>query len=136
MLQQTYILSFTHKKFSAEELACLYIEPANQPEILQSLKQKMDWDELMYIGTCNRIELVFVSKEDVTTKTVMDVLSHMVKVSQNFSMYAEKTTIYRGFDAVRHLFRVASSLDSLVVGEREIITQVRTSFDFFYSFGL
>lgn len=137
MLQQTYIFSFTHKKFLAEELACLYIEPLNQAQILQDLKQKMNWEELLYIGTCNRVELIFVSKEDVTSKTMMDVVHQFTKNTlDDASVYAEKTNLYRGFDAVRHLFRVASSLDSLVVGEREIITQVRTSFEFCDSLGL
>lgn len=41
----------------------------------------------------------------------------------------ESARAYEGLDAVRHLFHVASSLDSLVVGEREIITQVRNAYD-------
>ena len=36
---------------------------------------------------------------------------------------------YRGEDAMRHLMRVASSLESMVLGEREILTQVRQAFD-------
>jgi len=49
---------------------------------------------------------------------------------------SEGAEIYKGVDAVEHMLRVASSLDSMVVGEREIITQVRKAYDFCDSLGL
>ena len=48
----------------------------------------------------------------------------------------ERVEVFHGEDAVTHLFSVASSIDSLVVGEREIITQVRKAFEECKSFGL
>ncbi len=44
--------------------------------------------------------------------------------------------VFSGQDAIEHSFRVASSLDSMVVGEREIITQVRTAYDNSYKMGI
>ena len=49
--------------------------------------------------------------------------------SEEIEIVCTKGRIYNGLDAVRHMFHVASSLDSLIVGEREIITQVRKAHD-------
>ena len=49
---------------------------------------------------------------------------------------AVASEVYSGYEAVQHILKVASSLDSLVVGEREIITQVRKAYDFCNSLGL
>ena len=55
-------------------------------------------------------------------------------VEINFAI--EKAQVFEGEHALRHLFKVASSLESLVVGEREIITQVRKSYEFCNLLGL
>lgn len=129
MVQNLHILSFTHKYFRAEELAAFYIEPDRQTELLSKIKQDLGWSELMYLGTCNRVEVVFVSPQAPLESTIRSFLSHVVKPEVDLSGYLENMNVYGGFDAVRHLFRVVSSLDSMVVGEREIITQVREAFE-------
>lgn len=136
MMQKAYIFSFTHKKFNPEELSALYIEPDRQKEVLHALQTKMGWKELMYIGTCNRVEIAFVCEQVVTLDVLRQALLLILKPTVIAESYIDRTGIYREFEAVRHLFRVSSSLDSMVVGEREIITQVRQSFEACDAWGL
>lgn len=128
MIQNVHIFSFTLKQFSAEQLGVLYIAPEKQASTLTTLKQEFQWSELMYIGTCNRVEFIFVQDHTPTEQTLHQLLLRFLNPKHEVELYLEKAQIYEGYDAVRHLFRVASSLDSMVIGEREIITQVRQSF--------
>ena len=85
----------------------------------------------MYLSTCNRVEFVFSTNENLTNE-------YLVKFFQAFNpdwdakqiLFAtENCAILQGEEVVLHLFNVASSLDSLVIGEREIITQLRKAFE-------
>jgi len=85
----------------------------------------------MYLSTCNRVEFVFTTEEDLNDK-------YLVQFFQSFNpnwdakqinFAAENCSILQGEEVVLHLFNVASSLDSLVIGEREIITQLRKAFE-------
>lgn len=83
--------------------------------------------EAMFISTCNRIEIVAcIDGQDQAVQRLRDFLA----ASGNLSpQEAEKYLyVYRGEQAVRHLFRVASSLDSLVMGEAQILGQVKDAY--------
>lgn len=85
----------------------------------------------MFLSTCNRVEFFFRSVEELNPDFIQRFLSFSYpNVSQEeIDLAVENVRTYEGLDAIRHIFHVASSLDSLVVGEREIITQVRTAFE-------
>lgn len=79
--------------------------------------------EAMILSTCNRVEVVSATSED----------SAIVRFLSGLHQVPEDTLVshlyrYRGADAVRHVFRVASSLDSMVVGEPQILGQVKEAF--------
>lgn len=69
--------------------------------------------------------------EELTTDYVTRFLSHYFPhiSKEEINRSVENARIFSGIDAIRHMFHVASSLDSLVIGEREIITQVRNAFE-------
>ncbi len=129
-MKELYILSFTHAFFKPEELALLSIEPDRQATILEKIKLEFGFEEFMFIGTCNRIELIFASSYTLNKlkkgQLIEAISQGKVDVSSDFS---ERAYLYTGESAARHLFRVSSSLDSLVIGEREIITQVRQAYE-------
>jgi len=87
--------------------------------------------EFMMLSTCNRVEFFFRMPHEVNQAFLARFFSHFYRNldSQDISAALENAQIYAGLDSIRHLFHVASSLDSLVVGEREIITQVRDAFE-------
>ena len=126
------ILAFTHKTIDIREVGRFHIEDEQLEKRLLPLKKKSAISELLYLSTCNRVELMMVSHEKPSPAWLHDFFKNFnpawTKKEINFA--EEKVKIYEGEDAVRHLFYVASSVDSLVVGEREIITQVRKAFEF------
>jgi glutamyl-tRNA reductase len=76
-------------------------------------------DELYYLSTCNRVLYLFVSEKEVDQKFV----------SRFLDGQTERFKYFRGEEAILYLFQVASSIHSMVVGEREIITQIRTAYE-------
>lgn len=97
---------------------------------MNALKLLLALDELMYLSTCNRVEFIFVQEESVDNAVIQ-------KFVQTFNPefeeavaieIAQKARHWNGINAVNHLIEVACSLDSMVLGEREIITQVRNAY--------
>jgi len=83
--------------------------------------------EAIYLSTCNRVD-VLADAED--TALALDNLKSFVFHHGNLSREEMERCLYVYFDqdAVRHLFRVASSLDSLVMGEPQILGQVKEAY--------
>ena len=92
----------------------------------------------MMISTCNRVEFFIRSTQEVTDEFLQQFLDAAYPSIDHHTKHlaTEKARIYHGLDAIRHLFHVASSLDSLIVGEREIITQVRQAYELANSAGM
>lgn len=91
----------------------------------------------MYLSTCNRVEFIFVSKSNLTKNFLSSFFSSFSKDwnKNDINWALENCSTFEGEEAVKHMFHLASSLDSLVIGEREIITQVRKAFDECTNFG-
>jgi glutamyl-tRNA reductase len=130
-LKQFRVIAITHKKASLEEVGQFHLEDSVANERLSELKKNARLEELMYLSTCNRVEFYFVSSQNIDDDFLIDFFFAFNPAWTETSLLAAIKTCeyYQGDEAVRHVFNVASSLDSMVVGEREIITQVRTSYD-------
>jgi glutamyl-tRNA reductase len=103
----------------------------NRKERLEFLKYSCDIQEILYIATCNRIEFVFSSKQNCDVSYLKKFFQHFREdwTPEEINFAVQHVEVYEGDEALRHLYKVASSLDSLVIGEREIITQVRKAYD-------
>ncbi len=85
----------------------------------------------MYLSTCNRVELIFSLPHFVCPGVTAGILKNL---QPNFSEneirdISYKAERYNGTEAAEHLLRVASGVDSVVIGEREIITQLRKAYE-------
>jgi len=83
--------------------------------------------EVLYISTCNRIEIIAsIEGEEGTVRSLFDFLAQ----NGNLTPAEAEKCLYNYCDkeAVRHIFRVASSLDSLVMGETQILGQVKDAY--------
>ena len=84
-------------------------------------------EEALVLTTCNRVEILFTAEDlDRAFRRPYGpwaAPSHRTEESLKPYIYT-----YRGDDAVQHLFRVASSLDSLVVGEPQILGQLKKAY--------
>ena len=132
------ILAFTHRNLDVSKIGLLHIDKTDQPERLHELKSKLGLVELCFLTTCNRVEFTFVSDyewQEDHTFNLLSMLYPNLSESQisDFSIHVEH---YAEYNAVDHALAVASSIDSMIVGEREIITQVRTAFEFCRDNGL
>ena len=79
--------------------------------------------EYVILRTCNRIEL-YIAAENAE-KDIKDILGTLIDDSPQY----EKGEIYTGRNVIKHLFSVASGLESMLIGENEILGQVRTAHD-------
>jgi len=92
------------------------------PKMLRCIKRLIPDSEVVLLSTCNRTELYAAGP---TLAAYKDSLGLIFARGDNFEKYFYKK---ENLEAVRHLFAVASSLDSMVVGEREILGQVKTAY--------
>ena len=138
MLEHFHILAFTHKNMEVSEVGKLHIETDKQKELLTAFKNEMKLDELMFLSTCNRVEFLFTTKEEVDANFLFHFfkkLYHHYEPTQ-IDFFVETAELHSGMQSIAHILQVASSIDSMIVGEREIITQVRNAFEASKSMGL
>lgn len=132
------IISLTHKSAPLELIGKLHLDEVHQAEYLGNIRSKMRLKELLFLSTCNRVELVVNTSCEIDhkflTELLLDINSRLS--TEDLESVMDKIHVYKGEDALRHLFNVSASLDSLVVGEREIITQVRKAYEFCNSLGI
>lgn len=136
-LKELKVIAFTHRTTDISNIGRLHLASDNRKERLNNLKE-LGISELMYLSTCNRVEFIFVHDEDLNK----DFLNSFFSVfapnwgNKEINWAIDNCNLFEGVQSVKHIFHIASSLDSLVVGEREIITQVRKAFDECTEFGL
>jgi glutamyl-tRNA reductase len=79
----------------------------------------------MILSTCNRVEILTVSDFPVSDR-IVEFLSEYSKIEEE--KLRDILYVKKQIDAVRHIFRVASSLDSMVVGEPQILGQIKDAY--------
>jgi glutamyl-tRNA reductase len=138
MLDGYSILTLTHRDAALETIGQVVAPGDRTDEVLQALKTRMGWDELLYLSTCNRVTFLIYNRAPLPDDMAARVLEtmHPEMPAGQIENIAARMRLLRGADAVRHLFEVAGSLDSLVVGEREIIRQLREAYDNSHARGL
>lgn len=131
MLDGFHILTLTHRDAALETLAHAIVPGENTAVTLENLKASMGWEELLYLATCNRVTYVFYTQEPSAADLAEQTLRLIrPELSDNLVLEtASRMRLLHGNDAVTHLLEVAASMDSLVVGEREIIRQLRQAYD-------
>jgi glutamyl-tRNA reductase len=137
-LNTIHILAFTHRNFSVNEVGLLHIEDANQKERLTALKHALELDEILFLSTCNRVEFIFITSHAVNPPFLTHFFHTLYPEfdTAQLAHFSNAALHFQGEDAIEHLLSVASSVDSMVVGEREIITQVRNAFEQCKAMGL
>ena len=125
------IIAFTHRQFNFEEIGLFHLDDNQRIEKLAQLKTTLKIDELMYLSTCNRVEFIISKEKKIDKPFIKRLVSNFLKKEDiNLSEdFVNKAEVFSNKKAIHHMFSVASSIDSLVVGEREIITQVRKAFE-------
>ena len=121
------LTGLNHRTAPVEVRERLAFEEKALPEALDQLKQRPGLLEGMILSTCNRVEVAVAADED--TDAGLAVEGFLVETrSVQREWVSPHLYRYQGPDAIRHLFRVASSLDSMVVGEPQILGQMKSAY--------
>ena len=121
------LLGLNHKTASIHVRECIAFTVDETEKALAVLRDNPLIKEAVLFSTCNRIELLMAVEDDeagiATAKTF---LADFKKVP--LDQFDEALYTYTGDEAVRHAFQVASSLDSMVVGEPQILGQMKAAY--------
>lgn len=135
------LISVTHKTISLRDVKHFVLEAPDQKALadrLHEMKAHFGFQELFYLATCNRVLFLYINDEEHHA----DFLPHFFDfVAPNLPDYLaenlhQSVLHFNGREALNHLLEVASSIDSLVIGEREILRQIREAYNQCYSFGI
>ena len=118
------LLGLNHRSAPLEVRERLAISESRLGEALAQLVRHPGVSEGLIVSTCNRMELVAYTTDGCAD--LRGFLREYLKVDP--AIYEASLYEYRAQDAVRHVFRVASSLDSMVVGEPQILGQVKEAY--------
>ncbi|MDX2151099.1 MAG: glutamyl-tRNA reductase [Bryobacteraceae bacterium] len=121
------VAGLNHRTAPVEVREKLAFPESTLPDALAQLRTLSGCLEGLILSTCNRVEIVLASDDAADPRVLVDRFlanAHRVEpeaLGQYLYSFEDK-------DAIRHLFRVAASLDSMVVGEPQILGQMKTAF--------
>jgi len=126
------VITVTHHNLDVKDIANFYVAQTDSKfETLQQIKDLFEIEECLYLETCNRVSFVLFGQQIINK----DFLKNFFKLinpqldPSTLESITKFVSIYSGESALQHVFELASSIDSLVVGEREIFRQFRSSYD-------
>lgn len=123
-------ISFSHKNTdiqTREKLA--FPNEENKDRFLKQLLDDENIEEAILLSTCNRVEIITsVESTAKASKSIIQKLDNYSKIG--FEDLYDRADIYENDGAIHHLFSVASALDSLVIGETQIVGQLKDAFRF------
>ena len=125
------VIAFTHHHIDLKSLGKLVICDQSLDSRLKNLQEQLPVSEIFYIGTCNRVEFVFLTKEKTDKEFVTRFLTvlDMGLPPEFMERFLDNVTVYENEEAFNHLLRTSCSLESLVVGEKEILAQIRRAYE-------
>lgn len=132
-LSSYQILTITHKSAQLKDIGNFVLTDLDSEysfqQRLQFIKESLGLKELLYLATCNRVLFFFIN-HNTLSNSFLAKFQEVVYPQLPSEFKLKETMIrYEGYAAIEHLLEVASSVDSLVIGEREILRQLRESYD-------
>ncbi len=120
MQREIVVLGVNHNKAPVEIREQLVFRDGSLEDGLERLQSLAPVDECAIVSTCNRVEVVATTGEgDASIEALTTFLTGRNGAAP--ARFREYLSVYRGREAARHLFRVAASLESMVVGEPQIL---------------
>ena len=120
-------IGMNHETAPVELRELVAVEKHMINEVMGTVKTIKDIKESIVLSTCNRVEILFTTdNEKGATESVIDFLCHYSHISREKLL--PLLYIYLDQSAIRHIFRVGASLDSLIIGEPQILGQVKEAY--------
>ncbi len=127
------IITATHRTMSVKRLKQVSVSHDDDDMTqhrLEQLKHRFGLSEIMYLNTCNRVCYAFCADQVLEDGFMAQFVAAINPelTSEDVDDIVSRISLFEGEYAVMHLFEVASSIDSLVIGEREILRQLRCAY--------
>ncbi len=128
------MVGLNHETAPVEVRERLAFSAEDTPKVLETLPKAAHVDEMVLFSTCNRVEFLLAASDVASAvEGVKDFLAEFKSTPRN--IFEEALYVHDGDEAVRHIFRVASSLDSMVLGEPQILGQIKDAYKQASEFG-
>ena len=123
------VVGLSYRTASVEIREKVAFAPTQMEKPLRTLTDLDDITEAIIVSTCNRVEIY------ATTHDIAGGMARIKRFLADYHSFPLETLeqhlySYHGEEAIRHVFRVASSLDSMVVGEPQILGQIKTAYGY------
>jgi len=130
-LKYLKVIAFTHKQIELKELGKLVICQEGLTEKLHAVKTEFGIAEIFYLATCNRVEFIMLTPQVVDKEFAKKFIEKfsLGLCQQHMGSFIDAACIYEGREALNHLLRTSCSLESLIVGEKEILAQLRKAYE-------
>ena len=125
MHKEIVIVGLNHRSAPVEVRESVAFDKSYLADALGRLRQDPSVRETVILSTCNRVEVIATASESHPAIQAIRTFLGEHEAAAGHSSLQDHLYAYRGADAVRHLFRVAASLDSMVVGEPQILGQLK-----------
>lgn len=121
------VMGINHKTAPIELRECIAFSKEDTDKALRKFQEHPAISEVLVLSTCNRMEILMVTGDKAfAIEAAKRFISEFKGLAPE--QFEESLYIYDNDDAVRHIFRVASSLDSMVVGEPQILGQLKDAY--------
>ncbi len=141
-MERYKILTVTYKHAQLSELRNYLVAPDDQAlqvkERLSDIQSHFKLEEIMYLSTCNRVTYFFVTGTPITKEFISAFFLFINPFMPEELLFRLEDTVqvFEAEQAIHHLIELAASIDSMVVGEREIIRQLREAYEYSKEGGL
>ena len=126
-MSEIVLIGLNHKTAPVELRECIAFTEDQTAATLAQLRNDSHVDEVLLFSTCNRVELLMVTSN--AEDAVHAATRMLLRVQPApYEAFEKALYVHHGDDAVRHVFRVAASLDSMVLGEPQILGQVKQAY--------
>jgi len=132
MLSRYRVLSLSIHHASLEQIGNFVIGRDALPKVYDEIEEKTGISQMMYLATCNRVCFFYYSEGKYDLKEEIRIVTKVLSARKENTQDVLSTHFhnYSGSEAINFLMRMASSVDSLVIGEREIFRQMRQAFSY------
>ena len=122
------VIGLSHHSSPVEVRERFAIDPKRVPDLLEDLRRSGRADEVVLLSTCNRVELYAATGGEPAT-AIQDLKQYLHDVQACADPFHDHFYHHVEPDSLRHLFRVACGMESMVLGETEILGQLKQAYE-------
>lgn len=124
-----FVVGLSHKTAPVAVREKVAFAPENMQQPLQQLLELPAIAEAIIVSTCNRVELIAAGQDVVAG---LEQLKNFIADYHQLALDSLEEHLYalQGEEAIHHVFKVAASLDSMVIGEPQILGQIKTAYGY------